>query len=160
MNARVHLCRRAPRHRKWKMKSKFAFILKNLAELKNCLPYGLLNFSLIWVIIIQRLRSIAWVYPETPSSLVTADQTMPGPLPSTSGACGHTFFSKARRKAQFFSNFHYYSLIKSFTIMKNSQIQTAKPAEQIYQVIIDSIVYRGTRSEIQQIIADDRENHG
>ena len=44
--------------------------------------------------------------------------------------------------------------------MKNSQIQTTKPAEQIYQVIIDGIVYRGTRSEIQQIIADDRENRG
>ena len=44
--------------------------------------------------------------------------------------------------------------------MKNSQIQTAKPAEQIYQVIIDGIVYRGTRSEIQQSIAGDRENRG
>ena len=44
--------------------------------------------------------------------------------------------------------------------MKNSQIQTAKPAEQIYQVINNGIVYRGTRSEIQQIIADDRENRG
>ena len=44
--------------------------------------------------------------------------------------------------------------------MKNSQIQTAKPAEQIYQVIIDGIVHRGTRTEIQQIIADDRENRG
>ena len=160
MREGVHLWRRAPRHRKWKMKSKFDFILKNLAELKNCLPYGLLNFFLIWVIVVQRLRSIAWGHPETPSSLVTADQTMPGPLPSTSGACGHTFFSKARRKAQFFSNFHYYSLLKSFTIMRNSQIQTTKPAEQIYQVIIDGIVHRGTRAEIQQIIADDRENRG
>lgn len=44
MKEGVHLWRRAPRHRKWKMKSKFDFILKNLAELKNCLPYGLLNF--------------------------------------------------------------------------------------------------------------------
>ena len=44
MSTFLHLCRRAPRHRKWKMKSKFDFILKNLAELKNCLPYGLLNF--------------------------------------------------------------------------------------------------------------------
>ena len=44
--------------------------------------------------------------------------------------------------------------------MKNSQIQTTEPAEQIYQVIIDGIVYRGTRAEIQQIIADDRENRG
>ena len=44
--------------------------------------------------------------------------------------------------------------------MKNSQIQTANPAEQIYQVIIDGIVYRGTRSEIQRIIADGRENRG
>ena len=59
MSTFLHLCRRAPRHRHRKMKSKFDFILKNLAELKNCLPYGLLNFFLIWVIIIQRLRSIA-----------------------------------------------------------------------------------------------------
>ena len=44
MREGVHLWRRAPRHRKWKMKSNFDFILKNLAELKNCLPYGLLNF--------------------------------------------------------------------------------------------------------------------
>ena len=44
MREGVHLWRRAPRHRHRKMKSKFAFILKNLAELKNCLPYGLLNF--------------------------------------------------------------------------------------------------------------------
>ena len=44
--------------------------------------------------------------------------------------------------------------------MKNSPIQTTKSSEQIYQVIIDGIVYRGTRSEIQQIIADDRENRG
>ena len=60
MREGVHLWRRAPRHRKWKMKSNFDFILKNLAELKNFLPYGLLNFFLIWVIVIQRLRSIAW----------------------------------------------------------------------------------------------------
>ena len=44
--------------------------------------------------------------------------------------------------------------------MKNSPIQTTKSSEQIYQVIINGVVYRGTRSEIQQIIADDRENHG
>lgn len=44
MSVFLHLCRRAPRHRHRKMKSKFDFILKNLAELKNCLPYGLLNF--------------------------------------------------------------------------------------------------------------------
>lgn len=42
--------------------------------------------------------------------------------------------------------------------MKNSPIQTTKSSEQIYQVIINGVVYRGTRSEIQQIIADDREN--
>ena len=96
MREGVHLWRRAPRHRKWKMKSKFDFILKNLAELKNCLPYGLLNF-LIWVMLIQRLRSIAWGHPETPSSLVTGDQTMPGPLPSASGACGHTLFSGEKK---------------------------------------------------------------
>ena len=44
MREGVQLWRRAPRHRKWKMKSNFDFILKNLAELKNCLPCGLLNF--------------------------------------------------------------------------------------------------------------------
>lgn len=44
--------------------------------------------------------------------------------------------------------------------MKNSPIQTTKSSEQIYQVIINGVVYRGTRSEIQQIIADDRENRG
>lgn len=44
--------------------------------------------------------------------------------------------------------------------MKNSPIQTTKSTEQIYQVIINGVVYRGTRSEIQQIIADDRENRG
>lgn len=44
--------------------------------------------------------------------------------------------------------------------MKNSPIQTTKSSEQIYQVIINGVVHRGTRSEIQQIIADDRENRG
>ena len=44
--------------------------------------------------------------------------------------------------------------------MKNSPIQTTKSSEPIYQVIINGVVYRGTRSEIQQIIADDREIRG
>ena len=60
----------------------------------------------------------------------------------------HSFFQKL------FNNTQY------FRIMKNSQIQITKPAEQIYQVIIDGIVHRGTRAEIQQIIAHDRENPG
>lgn len=44
--------------------------------------------------------------------------------------------------------------------MKNSQLRTAKPAEQIYQCIIDGIVYRGSKDYIQQVIRDDRENRG
>lgn len=44
MREGVHLWRGAPRRRKWKMKSNFDFIFENLSKLKNCLPYGLLNF--------------------------------------------------------------------------------------------------------------------
>ena len=63
MREGVHLWRRAPRHRKWKMKSNFDFILKNLAELKKLFALRAAQFFLIWVIVVQRLRSIAWVYP-------------------------------------------------------------------------------------------------
>lgn len=42
--------------------------------------------------------------------------------------------------------------------MKNSSVQTVKPAEQIYQVVIAGKVYRGTRAEIQRILTDYREN--
>lgn len=42
--------------------------------------------------------------------------------------------------------------------MKDSQIQTAKPAEQVYQVIIDGVVYRGSQDYIRQVIKEDREN--
>lgn len=44
--------------------------------------------------------------------------------------------------------------------MKNFQIRTSKPVEQVYQVIIDGIVYRGSKDYIQQVIKDDRENRG
>lgn len=40
--------------------------------------------------------------------------------------------------------------------MRNSNSQMTD--NQVYQVIIAGKVYRGTRSEIQQIIAEDREN--
>ena len=75
------------------------FHFEKSSRIKKLFALRAAQFFLIWVIVVQRLRSIAWGHPETPSSLVTVDQTMPGPLPSTSGACGHTFFSKARRKA-------------------------------------------------------------
>lgn len=42
--------------------------------------------------------------------------------------------------------------------MRNSNSQTTD--NQVYQVVIDGIVYRGSRSYIQQVIADDRENRG
>ena len=44
--------------------------------------------------------------------------------------------------------------------MKNSKIQTTKPAEPVYEVIIDGIVYRGSKDYIQQVIREDRENRG
>ena len=75
------------------------------------------SIFLIWVIIIQRLRSIAWVYPETPSSLVTADQTMPGPLSSASGACGHTFFSGEKKGIVLFE----FSLLFTHKIVYNHE---------------------------------------
>lgn len=42
--------------------------------------------------------------------------------------------------------------------MKNSNAQITD--NQVYQVVIAGKIYRGTRSEIQQIIAEDRENRG
>lgn len=44
--------------------------------------------------------------------------------------------------------------------MGNSTVKTSKPAEQTYKVTIDGVVYIGTYAEIQQAIADDRENRG
>lgn len=42
--------------------------------------------------------------------------------------------------------------------MKNFNTQPAKPAEQVYQVIIDGVVYRGSQDYIRQVIKEDREN--
>ena len=72
-------------------------------------------FFLIWVIVVQRLRSIAWGHPETPSSLVTGDHTMPGPLPSASGACGHTLFSGEKKGIVLFK----FSLLFTLKIVYN-----------------------------------------
>ena len=46
MREGVHLWRRAPRHRHRKMKSKFAFILKNLAEKKESIIPTLVKIDL------------------------------------------------------------------------------------------------------------------
>ena len=46
MREGVHLWRRAPRHRKWKMKSNFDFILKNLAEKKESIIPTLVKIDL------------------------------------------------------------------------------------------------------------------